>query len=133
VTEQPPFTIEQFCKNIGQGKLLGGKCKKCGKIHFPPRPLCDNCLSKDFEWIEISAKGRLLTYTIIHVAPTQFQQMAPYAVGIVELDNGLKLPGMIKDAALDKIEIDMPLALEFEACQPTAQWPQWPRYYFKPV
>jgi len=113
--------------------MLGGKCRKCGRIQFPPRPLCDNCLSKDFEWVEIPSKGKLLTYTIIYVAPAQFQQMAPYAVGIVELEKGLRLPGMIRDAALDRIKIDMPLTLEFEACQPTTQWPQWPRYHFKPV
>jgi hypothetical protein len=133
MTEQPPFTIEQFCKHAGQGKMLGGKCRKCGRIQFPPRPLCDNCLSKDFKWVEIPSKGKLLTYTIIYVAPAQFQQMAPYAVGIVELEKGLRLPGMIRDAALDRIRIDMPLTLEFEACQPTTQWPQWPRYHFKPV
>ena len=133
MTDEPPFTIEQFCKNAGQGKLLGGKCRKCGKIQFPPRPICDNCLSRDFEWTEIPAKGKLLTYTVIHVAPTQFQQMAPYAVGIIQLDNGLRLPGMIKDVTPDKIGINMTLKIEFEACWPTTQWPQWPRYYFKPL
>lgn len=133
MAEQPPFTIEQFCKNIGQGKVLGGKCKKCGKIQFPPRPLCDNCLSKDFEWVEMPSKGKLLTYTIIYVAPTQFQQMAPYVVGIIELENGLRLPGMIKDVALDKTKVDMSLVLGFETCQPATQWPQWPRYHFRPA
>jgi len=127
------FTIEQFYKNISQKKLMGGKCRKCGKIHLPPRPLCDKCLSTEFEWVELPRTGKLLTYTIIHVAPTQFQNMTPYAVGIVQLENGVKIPGMIKDVPLDKIRVGMSLKMEFEETQPTQQWPQWPRYHFKPL
>jgi uncharacterized OB-fold protein len=59
--------------------------------------------------------------------------MAPYAVGIVQLENGVKIPGMIKDAPLDKIRVGMQLKMEFEETQPTQQWPQWPRYHFKPL
>jgi uncharacterized OB-fold protein len=130
---QEQFTIEQLYKCMSQGKLMGGRCKKCGKIHFPPRPLCDSCLSKEFEWTEIPKKGKLLTYTIIHIAPTQFQAMAPYAMGIIQMENGLKVPGMIKEVLLDQIKIGMPLTLVFEACIATQQWPQWPKYYFKPA
>jgi len=110
---------------------MGGKCTKCGKLHFPPRPLCDICFSNEFEWVEVSPKGKLLTYTVIHIAPAQFQQMAPYAVGIVQLENGARIPGMIKDTPADQIKIGMHLTMVFEACAQTQQWPQWPRYHFK--
>lgn len=128
-----PFTIEQFYKHIRQGKLLGGKCKKCGKVHLPPRPLCDNCFSKEFEWVELPKLGKLLTYTIIHVAPIQFQEMTPYAVGIVQLEKGIRIPGMIRGIALEQIRIGIDLAMDFEACEATQAWPLWPRYYFKPA
>jgi uncharacterized OB-fold protein len=134
MAELQAFTIEQFYKNIGQKRLLGGKCRRCGKIHLPPRPLCDNCLSTDFEWVELPKTGKLITYTIIHVAPTQFQSMAPYAVGIVQLENGVKIPGMIRGVPLNKIKVGMPLKMEFEEAQQqqAQQWPQWPRYHFAP-
>ncbi len=127
-----PFTIEQFYKFIAQGKLMAGKCLKCGKIHLPPRPLCDNCFSKQFEWMQVTGKGKLLTYTVIHVAPQQFQALTPYAVGIVELENGLKIPGMINGVPHDQLKIGMELTLDFGACNTTQQWPQWQRYCFKP-
>ncbi|MEM2093614.1 MAG: Zn-ribbon domain-containing OB-fold protein [Candidatus Bathyarchaeia archaeon] len=130
MAEPQAFTIEQFYKNISQKKLLGGKCRKCGKIHLPPRQLCDKCLSTEFEWTELSTSGKLITYTIIHVAPTQFQSMAPYAVGIIQLENGVKILGMIKNVPLDKIVVGMPLKMEFEEPQQIQQWPRWPRYYF---
>jgi len=131
VGEQAPFTIEQFYKYILQGKLMSGKCKQCGKVHLPPRPLCDNCFSKEFEWVEVPGKGKLLTYTVIHVAPTQFQSMAPYAVGIVKLENGIKIPGMITGVAPEQLKIGMDLTIDFGTCNAAQQWPQWPRYCFK--
>ena len=133
MSEKASFTIEQFYTNIRQGKLLAGKCKKCGKVHLPPRPLCANCFSKEFEWVELPKRGKLLTYTIIHVAPIQFQEMTPYAVGIVQFEKGIRIPGMIRDTALEMISIGMELTVDSEPCQPTQTWPQWSRYYFKPV
>ena len=133
MSEQAPFTIEQFYKHIREGKLLGGKCKKCGKVHLPPRSLCDNCFSKEFEWVEIPKHGKLLTYTIIHVAPVQFQEMTPYAVGIVQFGKGVRIPGMIRGTALELIRIGMELTVDFEECKLTQMWPRWSRYYFKPA
>jgi uncharacterized OB-fold protein len=128
-----PFTIEQFYKFLGQSKLMAGKCVKCGKMHMPPRPLCDNCYSKEFTWVQVSGKGKLLTYTVINVAPQQFQALTPYAVGIVELENGLKIPGMIQDIAQEQLKIGMELTLDFGTCNQPQQWPQWQRYCFKPL
>jgi uncharacterized OB-fold protein len=128
-----PFTIEQFYKFIAQGKLMAGKCQKCGKIHLPPRPLCDNCYSQTFTWTPVPNKGKLLTYTVIHVAPQQFQDAAPYAVGIVQLENGAKLPGIITNVPHDQLKVDMNLTVDFNECDTTQPWPQWPRYCFKPL
>ncbi len=125
-----PFTIEQFYKFLNQGKLMAGKCVKCGKIHLPPRPLCDVCYSQQFSWVEVSGKGKLLTYTVINVAPQQFQALAPYAVGIVEFEGGLRIPGMIQ-ATQPQLKIGMKLALDFGTCSQPQTWPPWQRYCFK--
>jgi len=133
MSTQAPFTIEQFYNFLSECKLMAGKCCKCGKIHLPPRPLCDNCYSQEFMWIEVSGKGKLLTYTIIHVAPPQFQALAPYTVGIVQLENGLKLPGMISGVAEGQLKVGMELTVDFKACSTGQAWPQWQRYCFKLV
>jgi uncharacterized protein len=131
MSTQEPFTIEQFYKFLSQAKLMAGKCQKCSKIHLPPRPLCDNCYSTQFEWMQISGKGKLVTFTVIHVAPLQFQALAPYAVGIVQLENGLKIPGMIQGVTQEELVIGMELTLDFGTCSTSQQWPQWQRYCFK--
>lgn len=131
--EQPPFTIEQFYKYITQRRLMGGKCRKCGKVHLPPRPLCDRCFSNEFEWTQMPKKGRLVAYTVIHMAPPQFQKMLPYTVGIIQLENGLRMPGIIKEATLEQLKVGMEMVINFGKSAVQQQWPQWPRYYFKPV
>lgn len=127
-----PFTVSQFYKLLSQQKLMAGKCVKCGKIHLPPRPLCDNCFSTEFKWVEVSGNGKLLTYTVIHIAAEQFKDLTPYAVGIVQLENGLKIPGMIQGLTQEQLKIGMELTLDFGSCNINQQWPQWQRYCFKP-
>jgi uncharacterized OB-fold protein len=126
-----PFTIEQFDKFLSQKRIMAGKCKKCGKIHLPPRLLCDKCFNDQFTWQEISGKGRLITYTVIHIAPVQFQSQAPYAVGIIQLEEGLKLPGIIDGIPHEQLKIGMELKIVFAQCETDQSWPKWPRYYFQ--
>jgi len=131
MAEAFPFTIEQFYKFAGERKLMAAKCKKCGTMLLPPRPMCTKCFSSDLEWVELNGKGKLLTYTVIHVSPKQFEPLIPYAVGIVELEDGLKLPGMIQGVEPEKISVGMDLKVDFDTVIPS-EWPRWPRYFFKP-
>jgi len=128
---QEPFIIERFYSFLSQCKLMVGKCLKCGKIHLPPRPLCDNCYGDQFEWVQISNEGKLLTYTVIHIAPTQFQDLAPYAIGIVQLVDGLKISGVIQNVPLEQLKIGMLLKVDFSTCSVSQNWPQWSKYCLK--
>lgn len=131
MAEKYPFTIEQFYKFVSERKLMAAKCKKCGTMLLPPRPMCTKCFSSDLEWVELKNKGKLLTYTVIHVSSKQFESLIPYAVGIVKLEDGPKLPGMIQDVEPEKISVGMSLEVDFDTTIPS-EWPTWPRYFFKP-
>ncbi len=130
MSETLPFTIESFYKFVSEGKLMAAKCSKCGNILLPPRPICSKCLSTDFRWVALKEKGKLLSYTVIHVSPIQFESIAPYTVGIVELEDGPHLPGMIRDVEPEKIKVGMDLIVDFDTSIPT-KWPLWPRYFFR--
>ena len=125
-------TIENFYNYCSERKLMGIKCTHCGNIICPPRSVCSKCLSYEHEWIELKGIGRLVTYTIIHFPPTQFQLLAPYAVGIVKLEEGPHIPGMLKNVKLEDIRIGMPLRVDYEVTIPK-EWPRWARYFFKPA
>lgn len=98
-------------------RYQAAKCKKCGKIFFPPRLICSACGSKTFDDMVLSRNGKVLTYTIIRVPPSQFKDEAPYAMGVVELEGGGRLTAQIVDCDFDKIQIGMPVKLEFRRIQ----------------
>ncbi len=132
MAETRPFTIESFYQFAAEKKLMAAKCQKCGALLLPPRPMCTECFSTRFKWIELKKRGKLLTYTVIYIPPVQFQSSAPYASGIIELEKGPRLPGVIRGVDPEKIKIGMELKVDFETTV-TPEWPTWPRYFFKPA
>ena len=94
-------------------RLEAGKCKKCGKIHYPPRLICSQCGAREFDTIALKDEGVLETYTIIHVAPSNFVDQAPYAIGIVKLNDNVTILMQITDCAPEELKIGMHLKLEF--------------------
>ena len=93
-------------------RLEAGKCSSCGKIYYPPRRVCV-CGGREFETVTLPDAGKVITYTVIRVAPSDFTEEVPYAIGNVELDGGVRLMAQIVDAPLEEIKTGMPVRLEF--------------------
>ncbi|MCK4273239.1 Zn-ribbon domain-containing OB-fold protein [bacterium] len=107
-------TSARYWRGIPQRyRLEANKCKKCGQTSFPPRLVCPACGSREFEATKLPQTGTLLTYTVIRVAPSQFVDEAPYAVGVVELDGGTRITSQITDCSLDAIRIGQKMKVEF--------------------
>ncbi len=132
MSENHPFTVSSFYKFVSEKRLMAAKCNKCGTLLLPPKPMCTKCLSTNLKWIELEGAGKLLTYSVIHVATEQFQSITPYIVGIVELKNGLRLPGMICGVDPEEIKIGINLKIDFDTST-SSQWPSWTRYFFRPL
>lgn len=86
-------------------RLEAVKCKKCGKISFPPRLICSGCGSRKFDKTKLSDNGKIVTYTTIRVAPTQFTTQVPYSIAIVETDNGVRITTQVVDCKPEDLEI----------------------------
>ncbi len=93
------------------------KCTACGRVHFPPRLVCRQCKGRTFTKTTLALSGVVETFTIIRVAPTGFGDQAPYAVGIVRLDDGVALTAQIVDCDPEKIAIGDRVNLEFRRIQ----------------
>jgi uncharacterized OB-fold protein len=91
--------------------------------------MCNKCLSTRFTWVQLAGQGELLSYTVIHISSEHFQSETPYPIGIVKLNEGLNLPGIIRNIPLQQIRIGMHLLVDFDTSIPS-QWPQWSRYFF---
>ena len=128
-----PFTIEQFYKFMQQGKLWLVCAKNAKKSTCHPAHSVTNAARSSSVGLTFQAKANSLTYTVINVAPQQFQNLTPYAVGIVELAGGLRIPGMIQGVTQEQLKIGMDLVVDFGTCSQPQQWPSWQRYCFKPL
>ena len=107
-------TSARYWREIPQRyRLEASKCKGCGAIWFPPRLVCAECGKREFEAHKLADQGKVQTFTVIRVAPTEFCDEAPYAVGIVELDDGVAIQCQIADCEPDELEIGMPVRIEF--------------------
>ena len=98
-------------------RLEAGKCNSCGYISFPPRLICPKCKSKEFESVNLSDEGTIKTFTIIRVASDIFALQTPFAVGIVELNDGVKLTTQIADVDLDQLKIGQKVKMVFRKIQ----------------
>ena len=108
----PCTKVSDFARHLKDGRLMGSRCRHCGAVTFPPRADCSVCMSGDFEFVELSGKGTLQTWTRIVAAPTGFEDMAPYIVGVVDLaEGGRALAWLGETVPEPEIEIGMPLQL----------------------
>jgi uncharacterized OB-fold protein len=93
--------------------MEAGKCTVCGKICYPPRLICPVCQARTFEQVTLPLEGKLLTFTVIRVAPSKFVDQAPYAIGLVETEGGGRLMAQIVDCDPDRLAIGQKVKLEF--------------------
>jgi uncharacterized OB-fold protein len=82
---------QRFWSSLQEGRFETTSCEDCGRASFPPKPFCPHCWSKHLTWIPLRGRGRLYSQTVIHAAPAVFRAETPYRVGIVDLDEGLRI------------------------------------------
>lgn len=106
-----PYTkVTEFAQHLKDGSLMATKCRKCGAMSFPPRADCGECMSDEFEFFEISGKATLHTFTKIVAAPTGFEDVVPYTVGVVDLEETGRLLAWIGESIKEEdIEVGMEL------------------------
>lgn len=111
------MAIPRFWREIpSRYNLIGSKCGNCGALDFPPRVVCARCGRKSvgkMERLRLSGRGKVLTYTVIHDAPKNFDLMKPYVLAIVELDEGVRLTSQVIDVEPNEVKIGMPVEVAF--------------------
>ena len=94
-------------------RLEAGRCAQCGKVVYPARRVCPGCRGERFEPLKLSHRGTVVTSTVIHVAPPEFQMQAPYAMAVVETPEGARLMVQVADCDPGEVVPGMEVALEF--------------------
>jgi len=98
-----PYTkVQDFAVHLKDGKMMGSRCKECGYQTFPPRADCPECMSDAFEFVEYSGKGTVFTHTRIAAAPSGFEDVTPFTLVVVELEEGGRLMSWLGETLTDE-------------------------------
>lgn len=100
-----------FWSALGEGRWVTTRCLNCSRQTFPPRPVCPHCWSPDVEWSDLGTRGTLYSWTRIHAAPAVFAGEAPYAVGIVDLEDGIRLACRLVEREEAPLRVGQPVEM----------------------
>ena len=107
---EPDGETQPFWDAIAEGRLRIQRCRSCGRYVFYPRSVCPHCMAADLEWTDVSGRGAVHAYTVVHRAAPGFAEDAPYVVALVELEEG---PRMLT-RLLDVTPSDAAIGMRFE-------------------
>ncbi|GAA2709184.1 MULTISPECIES: OB-fold domain-containing protein [Streptomyces] len=101
-----------FWEGVAGSRLLLQRCTACGRLRFPWGPGCPDCGSDRWGTEEASGAGTVHSYVVVHHPPHP-AFAPPYAVGLVELAEGVRMISNITGAGPADLRIGMPVELEF--------------------
>ena len=77
-----------------QEKMMGWKCRRCGKVMYPKHERCLGCKGIVFDEVSLGDECNLITYTKLYSLPRGIE-ISPLTLGIVEFNNKVKALGQI--------------------------------------
>ncbi|MCJ0905437.1 Zn-ribbon domain-containing OB-fold protein [Rhodococcus sp. ARC_M6] len=108
-------------------------CAPCELLIHTPAGICPQCDNDDLDYRDVSGRGKLYSYTVIHDAPAPaFANMLPYIVGVIELEeqDRLFMIANILDTPTESVKIGIPMEVTFESLTPDCELPQFRPAHF---
>ena len=100
---------------VARGEVRFQRCRGCGRWRHPPRLLCADCGSPEFDWASVSGDGHLFSWTVTHQPlHPQFAGVTPYVIALVELDEGVRVVCAGRDLDPEALELDAPMRVVAE-------------------
>lgn len=125
----PDGDTAAFWKGLSQGKLLLQHCLACGHVQYYQQGMCRQCASENLEHRPASGRGKVHSYSVVYRAPgPAFKGDTPYAVLLVELEEGPRMISSLVKGDLSQLSFDMPVEL---VCEKISEEITLPR--FKPL
>lgn len=98
---------------IQKGELRIQKCKSCGVLRHPPRPMCGECQSVEWESVRSNGEGTIYSHTILH-HPKFPGFDYPVICALIELREGTRIVSNIVGCADSDVHIGMPVRVSIE-------------------
>lgn len=93
----------RFFLELEHHKFFATRCRTCGAVWAPPRPLCPNDLSIT-AWTELPGTGTLEGFSIVHRGAASTTEPVPYVFAYVRLDGATTLfPHILRGCPADRL------------------------------
>ena len=104
----PGVAQSRFLRGLAQGKFLGQRCPKCGKVYVPSRGSCPTDGVATTEEVELGNTGTVTTYCVVNVPFAGQSIEIPYICGQILLDgSNLSFMGLIQEIPTDEIRMGL--------------------------
>ena len=112
---QPTPESQPFWDGCLRGELLYQHCASCIRAQFYPRSACAACGGTALEWRRSEGRGTLHAVTVVYRPPSAaFKLDVPYAVALVDLDEGFRMMANVLSADPERVAIGDRVAVTFE-------------------
>jgi len=116
-----------FWAGCTRGELLFQRCGRCGSAVFDPAIRCRRCGGADLIWERSAGHGAVYSWSTVW-RPQVPAFRTPYAVAIVDLDEGYQMVSCLVGCEPDDIGVGMRVAVEFHPAGGDIVLP-----YFRPM
>jgi uncharacterized OB-fold protein len=117
-----------FFEAAHRHQLVVQRCAGCGALRFPARSICSTCLSREATWVPVAGRGTVFSFAIQHQAVHPgFAAEVPYAVIVVQLEEGPRLLSNLVDCPTADVRVGMPVEVVFDALTPELTLPKFRR------
>jgi len=100
--------LQTFWDGTRRQELLIPHCTDCGRAFWYPRITCPACLSENIDWRASAGAGEVHAVSVMH-------RVTPYAVVLVDLDDGVRLMSNIVGVDAVDVTVGMRVRLTWEA------------------
>ncbi len=120
-------------------QLVGSRCTNCAEVAFPKQSSCPSCTGSTTQEILLTRRGTLWTFTIQRFPPPvppykgDPASFTPFAVGYVDLPEGLRVESRLTESDPEKLTIGMDMELVLEKFMETETGDDVMTFAFRPV
>ena len=97
-------------ESISEDAMRLQKCSHCNAFRYPPGPVCQQCLSTEYEWTAIAGTARVLSWTTFHKQYLPAYP-APHTVVAVQLDEGPIMVSYVAPDRVGRLAVDIPVRM----------------------
>ncbi len=113
-----------FWEGVEKEELRIQRCASCRKLRHPPRPMCPGCNSLEWDSVVSSGRGEIYSY-VVHHHPPVYGFETPFAIALVELEEGTRLVGNVLDIDPKDVRVGLPVEICYQSVEGEWKLPQW--------